>query len=68
MKVVVQRVTNASVTVAEKCVSEIGIGLLVLVGIEDQDTNEDIQWLTKKIENMRIFNDANQVMNCSYQT
>jgi D-aminoacyl-tRNA deacylase len=65
MKVVLQRVLNASVTVADKRVSEIGPGLLVLVGIEDTDTTEDIEWLTKKIVQMRIFNDANAVMNCS---
>lgn len=65
MKVVLQRVANASVTVADKRVSEISSGLLVLVGIEDTDTTDDIEWLTKKIVNMRIFNDANAVMNCS---
>lgn len=65
MKVVLQRVAKASVTVADKRVSEISSGLLVLVGIEDTDTTDDIEWLTKKIVNMRIFNDANAVMNCS---
>tara|TARA_B100000767_G_C19543589_1_gene441830 strand:- start:33 stop:485 length:453 start_codon:yes stop_codon:yes gene_type:complete len=65
MKVVLQRVANASVTVADKYVSEIGAGLLVLVGIEDEDTVADIEWLSNKIVNMRIFNDANAVMNNS---
>ena len=65
MKVVLQRVANASVTVADKYVSEIGAGLLVLVGIEDEDTVADIEWLSNKIVNMRIFNDANAVMNYS---
>ena len=65
MKVVLQRVANASVTVADKYVSEIGAGLLVLVGIEDEDTVVDIEWISNKIVNMRIFNDANAVMNNS---
>jgi len=65
MRVVIQRVTHASVTIEEKIKSNIGNGLLVFVGIEDQDTNEDIEWLAGKITNLRIFNDENEVMNKS---
>jgi D-tyrosyl-tRNA(Tyr) deacylase len=55
MKVVIQRVSQASVTIDSKIVAEIQKGLLVLVGIEDADTQEDILWLTSKIANLRIF-------------
>ncbi len=65
MRVVIQRVTEASVTINEKVKSQIGEGLLVLVGIEDRDRDEDIEWLSNKIVNMRIFNDENGVMNRS---
>ena len=65
MKVVIQRVSHASVTIDEKMVAEIKKGLLVLVGIEDLDTHEDIDWLVNKIINLRIFGDANHVMNLS---
>jgi len=65
MKTVIQRVSSASVTINEKIVSEIKTGLLILVGIENEDTTEDIDWLTKKIVNLRIFNDENDVMNKS---
>lgn len=65
MKVVLQRVTSASVTIESKIVAQINIGLLVLVGIEDADTPEDVQWLCQKIVNLRIFADENEVMNCS---
>lgn len=65
MRVVIQRVSEASVTIDQKVNGQIGNGLLVLVGIEDADTLEDIQWLSNKIVNLRIFNDANGVMNCS---
>lgn len=65
MKVVIQRVSHASVTVDEKIVAEIKKGLLVLVGVEDLDTLEDIDWLVNKIINLRIFGDANHVMNLS---
>ncbi|MBO0331536.1 D-aminoacyl-tRNA deacylase [[Muricauda] lutisoli] len=67
MRTVLQRVSNASVTVDDKVVSSIGKGLLVLLGIEDADTQEDIDWLTNKILNLRIFNDENDVMNRSVQ-
>ena len=63
MRAVIQRVLKASVTIDEKIYSSIGKGLLVLVGIEDADTDEDIQWLSSKIVNMRIFDDATGVMN-----
>ena len=65
MKVVIQRVTHASVVVAEKTVAEIQQGLLVLVGVEEEDTNDDIDWLVNKINNLRIFADATEVMNLS---
>lgn len=65
MKVVVQRVAHASVTVEGTIVANIQKGLLVLVGIEEADTLEDIQWLSSKIANLRIFGDANEVMNLS---
>lgn len=65
MKVVIQRVTSASVTISEKIVAQIDNGLLVLVGIEDADSQEDVHWLCQKIVNLRIFGDENEVMNCS---
>lgn len=65
MKVVVQRVSEASVTIDEKIAANIQKGLLVLVGIEDADTAEDSSWLTSKIANLRIFGDENDVMNLS---
>jgi D-tyrosyl-tRNA(Tyr) deacylase len=67
MRVVIQRVSQASVTVDSKIVADIQKGLLVLVGIEDADTQEDIEWLVVKIIKMRIFGDENDVMNCSVQ-
>lgn len=63
MIVVVQRVLSASVTINARVHAEIGPGLLVLVGIEDADGEEDIDWLANKIVNLRIFNDAAGVMN-----
>jgi len=65
MRTVIQRVSKASVTVEGNIVGKIGDGLLVLIGIEDADTAEDIQWLSSKIVNLRIFNDENGVMNKS---
>ena len=65
MKVVLQRTISASVTIDSKIVAEIEQGLLVLVGIEDSDNQEDIIWLTSKIINLRIFADENEVMNLS---
>jgi len=67
MKIVLQRVSQASVTVESKIVADIQKGLLILVGIEDADTQEDIDWLVGKIIKMRIFGDENDVMNCSVQ-
>lgn len=67
MRVVIQRVSSASVTIDDKIVAEIQKGLLVLVGIEDADTQEDIDWLTAKIAKIRIFGDENEVMNLSVQ-
>src|SRR6186713_2296442 len=65
MRAVIQRVSKASVTVDNKIYSQIENGLLVLAGIEDADTAEDIEWLSGKIVNLRIFNDDNGVMNVS---
>lgn len=65
MRALIQRVSQASVTIDKKVKSEIGYGLLVFVGIEDTDTEEDIEWLTAKIVNLRIFDDENGVMNIS---
>ena len=65
MKVVIQRVISASVTIDSKIVADIKKGLLVLVGIEDADSKEDIDWLCQKITNLRIFGDENEVMNLS---
>ncbi len=65
MRAVIQRVSRASVTVDHKLVSSIGNGLLVLLGIEDADGKEDIEWLSKKIVNLRIFNDEEGIMNRS---
>ena len=65
MRCVIQRVSEASVTIAEKVKSSIGLGLLVLIGIEETDNDEDIEWLCGKISKLRIFNDEAGVMNCS---
>ena len=65
MKTVIQRVSSASVTIDSKIVADIQKGLLVLVGIEDADSQEDIDWLSQKIANLRIFGDENDVMNLS---
>jgi D-tyrosyl-tRNA(Tyr) deacylase len=67
MKVVLQRVSQASVTIDSKVVADIQKGLLVLVGMEDADTQEDIDWLVGKITKIRIFDDENHVMNLSIQ-
>ncbi|MCM0665917.1 D-aminoacyl-tRNA deacylase [Flavobacterium tyrosinilyticum] len=67
MRVVIQRVSQASVTVESQKTADIQKGLLVLVGIEDADTQEDIDWLAGKIIKMRIFGDENDIMNCSVQ-
>ncbi|MGQ2983359.1 D-aminoacyl-tRNA deacylase [Flavobacterium sp.] len=67
MRAVIQRVTDASVTISGNKVAEINTGLLILVGIEDADTQEDIDWLAAKIVKLRIFGDADGVMNLSIQ-
>lgn len=65
MRAVIQRVTSASVTIDDHVKSSIRNGLLVLIGIEDADDNHDIEWLSNKIANLRIFDDDNQVPNIS---
>ena len=65
MRIVIQRVSHASVTIDGNCKSAIGKGMLILVGIEEADGQEDIDWLCKKIVNLRIFDDENGVMNKS---
>jgi D-tyrosyl-tRNA(Tyr) deacylase len=65
MRAIIQRVTEAQVHIDNKLFSEIGNGLLILLGIEDADTEEDINWLAQKMVNLRVFNDENGVMNIS---
>ena len=65
MRVVIQRVSHASVTIDGHCKSAIQKGMMILVGIEETDSREDIDWLCKKIVNLRIFDDENGVMNKS---
>jgi D-aminoacyl-tRNA deacylase len=65
MRVVIQRVAQASVTIHNNIRASIGKGLLVLVGIEDADKQEDIEWISNKIVQLRIFDDSAGVMNCS---
>ena len=65
MRAVIQRVTSASVTIEGREKSAIGLGLLILLGVEDADTQEDLAWLVKKISNLRIFDDDEGVMNRS---
>lgn len=65
MKVVIQRVSKASVTIENSVVASIGNGLLILLGIVDKDSQEDINWLSNKIVNLRIFEDGDGVMNKS---
>lgn len=65
MRILVQRVQSASVTIKEELYSKIDQGLLLLVGIEDSDNQEDIDWLCKKVSQLRIFDDENGVMNLS---
>lgn len=67
MRALIQRVQNASVTIDGQIHSSIGLGLLVLLGIEDADTQEDINWLAGKISRLRIFSDENDAMNLSVQ-
>ena len=65
MRAVIQRVSHASVTIDGTVKSKIGHGYLILLGICDEDTAEDVDWLVKKIVNLRVFGDENDVMNCS---
>jgi len=65
MRAVIQRVSKASVTIDQAVHSQISNGLLVLLGIEDPDTQEDIEWLSSKIVNLRVFDDNNGIMNLS---
>lgn len=65
MRIVIQRVKEASVTIAGELRSSIAQGMLILVGIEDRDTEEDVDWLVKKTSQLRIFDDENGVMNRS---
>ena len=67
MRVIIQRVSEASVTINGHIKSKIGIGLLILVGIETEDTMEDVKWLSKKIAELRIFPDQEGIMNLSIQ-
>jgi D-tyrosyl-tRNA(Tyr) deacylase len=65
MRAVIQRVSQASVTIEGNKVAEIASGLVVLLGVTDSDTSQDIQWLSNKLTNLRVFNDADGVMNTS---
>ena len=65
MRAVVQRVSKASVTVEGEIISKIGLGLLILLGVENEDAKADIEWLSRKIVNLRIFNDEEGIMNKS---
>lgn len=67
MRVVLQRVREASVEVENRIVGEINQGLLVLLGVEDKDAEEDVEWLVRKIINLRIFNDPQGIMNLSVE-
>ena len=67
MRTILQRVSSASVTIASEIKASIGVGLVVLLGIEETDTTEDIEWLSGKIVRLRVFNDEQGVMNRSVQ-
>ena len=67
MRTVIQRVTSASVSIGGEVVGEIGKGVMLLLGITPEDTQQDADWLVGKISKLRIFNDANGVMNLSLQ-
>lgn len=68
MRIVIQRVQRASVTINEEIKSEIGQGMLILVGIEDADNEQDVDWLVRKTIGLRIFDDENNVMNCDIKS
>ena len=63
MRIVIQRVSEASVTVAGEVISKIGKGMMILLGIEDADTEDDVEWLCNKLSKLRIFSDENDAMN-----
>ncbi len=63
MRIIIQRVSEASVTVAGEVISKIGKGMMILLGIEDADTEEDVEWLCNKLSKLRIFSDENDAMN-----
>ena len=63
MRIVIQRVSEASVSVAGEVISKIGKGMMILLGIEDADTEEDVEWLCNKLSKLRIFSDENDAMN-----
>ena len=63
MRIVIQRVSRASVTINQKCKAAIQQGFMILVGIEEQDTQEDADWLCKKVVNLRVFDDEQGIMN-----
>ena len=67
MRIVAQRVSRASVTIGSERVSEIGVGMLVLLGIEEADTKDDVDWLCAKLLKMRIFSDSEGLMNLDIQ-
>lgn len=67
MRVIIQRVSSASVTIEGTCKSSIGKGMLILVGFEEEDNELDLDWMIKKIVNLRIFDDENGIMNLSIQ-
>ena len=68
MRIVIQRVQRASVTINEEIKSEIGQGMLILVGIEDADNEQDVDWLVRKTIGLRIFDEENHVMNCDIKS
>lgn len=68
MRIVIQRVSEASVTIDGQCRSRIGKGYLILLGIESSDTTEDIDWLVNKVVKLRVFDDKAGVMNCDIQS
>ncbi len=67
MRAIIQKVSQASVTIEQKLHNEIGLGLLILLGVEDLDKEEDLEWMIRKISKMRIFPDENGLMNKSLQ-
>lgn len=68
MRIVIQRVSHAAVAIDGQVKSQIGRGFLILLGIEDADTDEDIDWLVRKVAGLRVFDDENGVMNCDIRS